>query len=465
METRRQFLKQLGITAVAASLSAGLISAAEGLGSKKGSQLKLKNNKVAVSGTWDVIVVGGGPSGCTAAIAAAREGARTLLIEATGQLGGMGTIGMVPAWCPFSDGEKMIYRGLAEQVFNRAKKGVPHEPKDKLDWVNINAEYLMRVYDNMVAEAGAKVLFFSRLAAVEKSGNGTIDSIIVANKEGLTAFKAKMFIDATGDGDLAAWAGAEFLKGDRNGVLQDSTLCFAIANVDIDEWHRGPNLHSDNKNSPLHKTIDSGRYPLLAHHFCLNQIGPGVLQFNAGHITVDTTNPWAVSDAMVLGRRIAQQYLEALKETCPGTFANSFVVKTAPALGTRDSRRIIGDYVLTGDDWRARRTFDDEIGRNCYYLDIHKKDFVPVYYQKGDSHGIPYRCLTPKGFSNLLTAGRCVSTDDEVFGSLRVMPPCLVTGEAAGMAAAHAIEQHVDVHNVDIDRLRRRLKEEGQYFL
>lgn len=191
------------------------ISAAEGLGNKKGSKLKLTNNKVAVSGTWDVIVVGGGPSGCTAAIAAAREGARTLLIEATGQLGGMGTIGMVPAWCPFSDGEKMIYRGLAEQVFNRAKKGVPHEPKDKLDWVNINAEYLMRVYDNMVAEAGAKVLFFSRLAAVEKSGNGTIDAIIVANKEGLTAYKAKIFIDATGDGDLAAWAGAEFLKGDR----------------------------------------------------------------------------------------------------------------------------------------------------------------------------------------------------------------------------------------------------------
>ena len=151
MESRRQFLKQLGITAIAASLPAGLINAAGGARSSKGEHLNLTNNKVRIDGSWDVIVVGGGPSGCTAAIAAAREGAKTLLIEATGQLGGMGTIGMVPAWCPFSDGEKMIYRGLAEQVFNRAKKGVPHEPKDKLDWVNINAEYLMRVYDNMVA--------------------------------------------------------------------------------------------------------------------------------------------------------------------------------------------------------------------------------------------------------------------------------------------------------------------------
>lgn len=119
----------------------------------------------------------------------------------------MGTSGMIPAWCPFSDGgEKIIYRGLAEKIFNAAKKGVPHEPAKKLDWVSINPEQLMTVYDDMViGSGGAKVLFFSRLAKVEMKSDDTIDAIIVANKAGLTAFKAKVFVDCTGDGDLAVW--------------------------------------------------------------------------------------------------------------------------------------------------------------------------------------------------------------------------------------------------------------------
>ena len=151
---------------------------------EKQPTLSIKNQKIAIDSQWDVIVVGGGPAGCTAATAAAREGAKTLLIEATGQLGGMGTTGMIPAWCPFSDGEKIIYRGLAEKVFRAAKKGVPHEPADKLDWVSINPEQLMTVYDDMVCSSGAKVLFFSRLADVEMASDDTIEAIIVANKTG-----------------------------------------------------------------------------------------------------------------------------------------------------------------------------------------------------------------------------------------------------------------------------------------
>ena len=374
----------------------------------------------------------------------------------------MGTAGMVPAWCPFSDGEKIIYRGLAEKIFNESKKGVPHESKSKLDWVNINPEYLMRVYDRMVTESGARVIFFSRVAAVEKSADDTVDAIIVANQLGLTAFKAKVFVDATGNGDLAVWAGASFMKSD---VLQDSTLCFALANVNGDKYYGG--LHSDNKQSPIHKVVGpDGKYPLTGHHFCMNLIGPNVVQFNAGHIHADTTDPRSVTEAMMIGRRAAQQYLEACKEACPEIFGNAFVVKTASLLGMRDGRRIVGDYVFTKEDWNARRTFEDEIGRNSYYLDVHKSGFKPIHYKKGDSHGIPYRCLTPKGLRNVLTAGRCISTDEEAFGSLRVMPPCLVTGEAAGAAAAIAIQQsRCDVHAVDVQYLRRRLHTEGQYFL
>ncbi len=446
--------------AVAPDLLAGELSGERRF--KDGESVRLKQSKVRLDSSWDVIVVGGGPGGCTAAIAAAREGAKVLLIEATGQLGGMGTAGMVPAWCPFSDGEKIIYRGLAERIFNESKKGVPHEPKGKLDWVNINPEYLMRVYDRMVTESGASVLFFSRVAAVEKSADDTVDAIIVANQLGLTAFRAKIFVDATGNGDLSVWAGATYMK---SGVLQDSTLCFALANVNGDKYYGG--LHSDNKQSPIHKVVGpDGKYPLTGHHFCMNLIGPNVVQFNAGHIHADTTDPRSVTEAMMTGRQVAQQYLEACKEACPEIFGNAFVVKTASLLGMRDGRRIVGDYVFTKEDWNARRTFDDEIGRNSYYLDVHKSGFKPVHYKKGDSHGIPYRCLTPKNLRNVLTAGRCISTDEEAFGSLRVMPPCLVTGEAAGAAAAIAIQQsRCDVHAVDVQYLRRRLRTEGQYFL
>ena len=460
MSSRRDFIKTAGTLAVASAIPAmGGAQAAT-----KGNQVSMKGRKVTVDSEWDVIVVGGGPAGCTAAISAAREGARTLLIEAMGQLGGMGTAGMVPAWCPFSDGEKIIYRGLAERIFTRSRNGVPHESKNHLDWVNIDPEQLMRVYDLEVAASGAQVLFFSRLAAVEKDANNHVDAIIVANKNGLTAFKAKVYVDATGDGDLATWAGAETLKTD---VLQSSTLCFSLANVDTYAFrYECPNLQSNDPNTPINRGIAEGRFPKSMEHICLNLVGPNVVQFNAGHIDTDATDPKQLSKAMQDGRMLAYKFLKAFQEVAPKAFGNAFLVKTASLMGIRDSRRVVGDYLFTGDDWRARRQFEDEIGRNSYYIDIHKSGAVPVRYKKGESHGIPYRCLTPKGLSNVLVAGRCISTDEEAFGSLRVMPPCLVTGEAAGMAAFHAIQQgHEDVHKVDTQHLRARLKEEGQYFL
>ncbi|GHT25196.1 pyridine nucleotide-disulfide oxidoreductase [Bacteroidia bacterium] len=470
MNNRREFLKTAGLTTVAVAMGQNVMAAETKPAA--GKSLTLSKKKISVDDQWDVIVVGGGPGGCTAAISAAREGAKTLLIEAMGQLGGMGTSGMVPAWCPFSDKEKIIYRGLAEKIFNESKKGVPHERANKLDWVAINPEHLMSVYDKFVTESGAKVLFFSRLASVEMSANDTIDALIVANKAGLTAFKAKVYIDATGDGDLAAWAGASFKRGDENGVVQNSTMCFSFADVDSYNYINGPNLHTGNKNSPVFDAVKSGKYPLIDTHFCNNLVGPDVVQFNAGHlVNVDSTDPWALSQAMITGRQIAAQYLAAMQEVQPRTFGGSFLVRTGSLLGVRDSRRIEGDYIFTKEDWVQRRTFEDEIGRNNYYIDVHKVNGHNMeahygHYGKGESHGIPYRCLTPKDLKNVLTAGRCISTDEVSFGSLRVMPPCLVTGEAAGMAASHAIKQSKnDVHKVDVQFLRKRLKEEGQYFL
>lgn len=460
MTTRRDFLKKAGLLTAAFTLPALPMK-----GESVTSRLKLKNTKIALNKDWDTIVIGGGPAGCTAAIASAREGSKTLLIEAMGQLGGMGTSGMVPAWCPFSDGKDIIYRGLAEKIFLESRKGVPHN-RTRRDWVSINPEHLMKVYDRMVAEAGVQVLFFSRVAAVEMAGNEQIEAIVVANKSGLTAYTAKVFIDATGDGDVAAWAGASYKRGGDDGKVQSSTLCFSLANVDTYNYSNGPSLHTSNPNSPVYAAIKSGKYPLIDSHLCSNLIGPDVVQFNAGHlVNVDSTDPWQTTRAMSTGREIAEQYLEALREFHPLAFGNAFLVRTAALLGVRDSRRIEGDYTFTVQDWLDRKSFEDEIGRNCYYIDVHKPGHKETRYGKGESHGIPYRCLTPKGLKNLLVAGRCISTDEEAFGSLRVMPPCLVTGEAAGMAAVHAMKQTGnDVHKIDVSYLRKRLKEEGQYF-
>ena len=209
---RRDFLKKGGILATAATLPGIMTAKVE----RKENET-LKKHEINIGGHWDVIVVGGGPSGCAAATAAAREGAKTLLIEGTGALGGMGTSGLLNAWCPFTDKEKIIYKGIAEKVFMEARKGVPHVHGN--DWVPINTEYLKVVYDDLVMSQGVSVLFFSSMAAVEMSGKGTVDAVIVANKAGLTAYKAKVFIDCTGDGDLAARAGADFEKGNGNGEV------------------------------------------------------------------------------------------------------------------------------------------------------------------------------------------------------------------------------------------------------
>lgn len=180
---------------------------------------RMRSNEVPLQDNWDVIVVGGGPAGCTAAAAAAREGARTLLIEATGSLGGMGTSGLVPAWCPFSDMETIIYRGLAMKVFEALKAQMPHVDKDAMDWVPIEPEKLKVIYDELVQEAGVTVLFQTLLGSVETYEDGRVEALITASKSGLQAMQAKVYIDCTGDADVAAWAGAEYLKGDTGNPM------------------------------------------------------------------------------------------------------------------------------------------------------------------------------------------------------------------------------------------------------
>ncbi|XHR28461.1 MAG: FAD-dependent oxidoreductase [Chthoniobacteraceae bacterium] len=440
-------------------------------------EIVLPARSLPLDDSWEVIVVGGGPSGCAAATAAAREGARTLLLEATASLGGAGTIGLVPAWCPFSDKEKMIYRGLAKKVFDATKQGMAHVANGDLDWVPIDSERLKRVYDDLVTKAGATVKFQTFLSAVETDGNGSVTSIVVTNKRGLLAFHAPVYIDCTGDADLAAWAGAQFQKGDNLGQLQPATHCFILSNVDQARYVNGPDLGWWNPQSPIHQIVASGKYPEIPDkHINSNIVGPNTVGFNAGHVwDVDNTDPDSVSRAVMKGRKIALAYRNALAEFYPEAFGNAFLVATGPTIGIRESRRIVGDYMLTSEDYIARMSFPDEICRNSYFIDLHlteeehkTNDELSAairfeHYKPGESHGIPYRCLLPRGLRNVIVAGRSISCDRPVQGSVRVMPGCLAMGEAAGVAAVMASRSDHDVHNVNTGVLRSKLKSYGAY--
>ncbi len=444
---------------------------------------ELKQRTVPMDDSWDVIVAGGGPAGCTAAIAAAREGAKTLLLEATGCLGGMGTSGLIPAWCPFSDKERVIYAGLGEQIMEKVKSTMPHVPKTLVDWVPIDPEMLKVVYDDMVSESGAQVLFNTFLSGVETDGEGNVTAVLASNKDGLCAYRAKVYIDCTGDGDLAVWAGAQFEQGGPDGELQPGSLCFVLSNVDSYAYTYGVRLHGANPDSPVHRMAKSDKYPYVKDsHMCNNFIGPATVGFNAGHVFgVDNTKPANLTEALMTGRKLARNMRDGLAEYFPEAFGNSFLVQTGSLMGIRETRRVIGDYYLTREDFVARTTFADEIARNCYYIDVHNTreeadkmakgelsfkevmDKVAVHYDRGESHGIPYRCLTPKGLRNVLLAGRSVSSDRIINGSLRVMPVCLAMGEAAGAAAAMATHTDGDVRKVDVQELRSKLQKAGAY--
>ena len=440
---------------------------------------------IEVDDSWDVIVVGGGPAGCTAAIGAARAGRKTLLIEATGALGGMGTNGLVPGWAPYyKDKDTPIYGGLSWKIFEENRSGQRQLGESDLDWVTIDQESLKVTYDRLVLESGAHVLFNTFMTAVvaeedKDEAPRRVEHILISNKRGLHAVKARVYVDTTGDGDLAAWAGSPFAKGNAQGELQPASLCFTLSNVDTFAYLHGDAPNHTNIHGRAYKIAKDSNYPLVKDgHLCNNLVGPGTVGFNAGHLWgADSTNPENVSAALVEGRKTARELTSALQEYYPRAFGNAHLVATAPVLGVRETRRLIGDYEITIEDYLERMKFPDEIGRNAYPVDIHTAEAEITdsingtihamdryeHYKPGESHGIPYRSLIPANLSNVLTAGRCISTDRAVNASVRVMPVAMVTGEAAGTAAGMAAENGGDVRTIDVDKLRAALKQAGAY--
>jgi len=411
---------------------------------------------------YDAVVVGGGPGGIGASVASARNGARTLLIEREGCLGGAGTVMMVNPFMPVltsvgPDGEprKLANAGIFMEVLERLKA---RSGKGLQDWggAEFDDETYKLVLDELLADAGVDVMFHAALFDVETEG-GRVTSVLLAHNGGPIRVTGKVFIDATGDALLADRAGAQIEIGDEDGNVMPMTLFFALADVDT------ANMPSHEQMLTLCAAGGADSPPLENTNFSCLCIAPnGLVYINAIRVGGDTLAPFDISRAEAEGRRRVENFVTWLKANIPA-YKNCRLVKTAPHIGIRESRRVIGDYVLTSDDFFNATKFDDAIACSCYPIDVHGQNQGEVNFTHlppGEHFHIPWRCLTPKGFANLLMASRSISADVLAHSSIRVMPIVMNIGEAAGIAAAMSLPQG-DVREVDIQSLQQRIRAAG----
>ena len=317
-------------------------------------------------------------------------------------------------------------------------------------------------------------MFYSRLVAVE-TNDGHVEHVVCSAPSGLWAVKAKVYVDATGNGDLCAFAGAETKTGDEKGASMPGTLCTLWSGIDFAQC-------KGRQSRFLQKAVADGLFTTPDLNWAnVWDVGEGVGNGNLGHaFGLDGTDERSLTKALLDGRRQAMEYERYLRTYLKDDgFANARMVATADLVGIRASRRVTGDYVLCLEDYLRRASFADEIGRYSYVIDVHpsKEDsnrqtsvarFVNRYsgklaYAPGDSYGIPYRTLLPKRLANVLVAGRCISCDHWVQGSVRVTPGCYITGQAAGLAAAMSVAANGDVRKVSAADVRRRLRAIGAY--
>ncbi|MFM9282002.1 FAD-dependent oxidoreductase [Paenibacillus jiagnxiensis] len=434
--------------------------------------ITLPSASIPVAREVDVLVIGGGASGIAAAIAAAKGGAQTMLVEQRGFLGGMGTVSLVPAFCPFTDKRKPIIRGLGLHLMERMKQACDPEYREEyrelLDWVPIDPEVLKRVYDDAILESGVTPLYHTFVYDVVLSEDRrTVEGVVVVNKTGRSFIPCRYIIDCSGDGDIAALAGVPFQKGGEAGELQPGSMCYLLANVDRPKFNRF--LEESGDTGQLHKTVEQaiadgalpeGRKSISG----LAWISDYLVGVNFGHVFgVDGTLAEDLTRGAIEGRRMAKRQLQFFRRYVPG-FERAHMVASGEQLGIRETRRIEGDYILTVDDFLAARSFPDDIARNAYYIDIHlansKSEMTFNHLPPGVSHGVPYRILLPVGIDNLWVAGRCVSSDRAVQGSLRVMPNCFSMGQAAGTAAALALRDGAGSRGISVTELQQRLLEQ-----
>ena len=466
---RREFIRGVAVMAGTAPVVGW-----KAAGSAKGAGAIAYSRALTVKVNTDVMVCGGGAAGVAAAVAARKAGARVFLAEGFTCFGGLGTAARVPLFMQWGDGARDLACGFGTRFRERLKlAGAMPGSGGAFDF-----EAVKREYDGVMQESGADFLFQTRVIDVVMDGD-EIQYAVVAAPSGMWAVKAKVYVDATGNGDVAYQAGVPFEKGDATGHMMPASLLSSWDGIDWERWATERPKRPQPFGAELARAAADGVFKEPDLHMTgLYRFPDGYATANVGHVFgLDGTDERSLTKGYIRGRESMKEYQRYFREYLKRGMENIRLVETAAMMGVRETRRILGDYVMTLDDYMKRATFDDEIGRYAYPIDIHpssadkaayekhREEFDRLYrYKRGESYGIPYRILCAKGVKNLLVAGRCVSVDQKVQASIRVMPACYITGQAAGFAAAVAADRlSGDVHSVDVKALQRTLKDFGAY--
>ncbi len=434
----------------------------------------------AVEAQYDVIVCGGGPAGFSAALCAARGGAKVALIEQMGYLGGTATVNGVNVFTfGYHDGERYVMGGMFREIYDALLARDAIIPHWQRGWEPFNMEVYKLIIEEKLKEAGVDVYLESTLVSAAVSEK-RITHILINTLKGCIALEARQFIDATGDGYLSVLSGVTCDIGrESDGAVQPYTMMFFVGGVDfeiIKEYNRDHSFLTEDgrifiNGNGFRKFIDKANEDGL-DYIPKKTIGsmynipwlPGVVGINFGRIFADPTlDPRRLFEDSHIGRLQVQQGVEILQKYVPG-FADCYLIESSPKVGRRESRRIRGLYIVTGEDIRERRQFDDVIAQACYQIDIHgptDTSFQLVRLPAGTHYDVPYRCLVPKECDNLLVAGRCLSATHEALAALRVQPICMATGQAAGSAAAMCALSGTKPADLDIAALQRRLCEQN----
>ena len=432
--------------------------------------------EIPVEKGYDLVVAGGGPGGVAAAISAARLGAKVLLVEATGCMGGMGTSGLVTVFPCLGNGERLLVGGVllevAEAMYKRGFIEVHTSPETwrKRD-VPHNVEGYKLILDEFATKAGVDICFFTQVIDVDADANaGEVRGVVLSNIEGYRYVQAKTFVDGTGDAVLSALCGAICREAGRDtpGIMPPS-LCSMVSGVDWDRFKDQQKL--------VEKAIDDGFFTVPDRHVPgLFRTGEKIGLLNAPHVfNLDALRCKSMSDGLMRGRRLAQEYIAFYRKYVPGC-ENLEHVTTASLMGVRESRRILGEYEMTANDFLSRRQFPDQIGVYNYPMDPHPYDNSKAEYERyhteftktgklkvGECYGMPYGILVPKGWKNLWAAGRCVSTDVRVNAAIRVQPAAYLMGQAAGTAAVQSIRTGRPAAEIDTEVLVATLRKAGAY--
>jgi hypothetical protein len=445
--------------------------------------------QIVTTSFYDVLVVGGGNAGCAAALAAARHGARVLLIERYGFLGGTATAAMVGPWMTFHSGEDRIVGGIAQEIVERLVRrgGSPGHIHDSSDYVPTITPFDPEIHKallfEMMREAQVDLLLHAWFLAAIMDGD-TIAGVTVATVGGGRTYNARV-IDATADAYVAAAAGVPTQQGDERGRVQPASLMFRLSHVDLTKTATYVRMHADQMRTSLkaHErtapalTAVAGLYELWdeARRDGLVDVPRELVSFfvspypdevtvNMTRVTnIDPLDPDDLTRAEVEARLQVVQLVRFFRERVPG-FESARVAATGTQVGIRESRRIVGRYTLTADDVLAARRFDDAVARSAYPIDIHNPNGSGTTTHRlaaGSSYEIPYRCLLPINREQILVAGRCISTTHEALASTRLTPTVMTLGQAAGTAAALANERGTRVGDVGGGELRAILQRDG----